>query len=335
MKTESMIQSTVIMEKILTPMRPEKFLKEYWRPNKQLIIHGDVERFYELPGLENVQSLEKVLKLYKGPVMAVGDAVTEETCGIADRFLISPEEAMEWYEKGAALEFDHADMFLTDIRKWMDLFRQGLKLPKGTGVKAIVYAAKNGGGFKAHFDAYVNFIFHLKGKKTWKLLQNENCKLPVQHYDLTEAPYLPEELATYWSKEHPDLDLPGADIVDLNPGSFLYLPRGVWHSTSSNEESLSLNITFTQPFWLELLIAEIRNRLVRYDSWRELACDIDLLDPEEQGQVRDKLNTQLKLAVQDLSSIKAEDVLKRHGEEFDIYQITQAVFRQLLAIKNM
>lgn len=322
-----------VMGKILNPVSYETFLYEHWRQNKHLLVHGDVERFNDLPGLSKVQSLENVLNFYKGPIMAVGEAVIEETGGISDRFLINPNEAMEWYEKGTALEFDYADLFLTDVRRWMDHFRQGLQLPKGTGVKAIVYAAKNGGGFKAHFDAYVNFIFHLRGSKNWRLLENENCKFPVQHYDLIEAPFVPDELSTYWSKEHPSLDLPGADEVELKPGSFLYLPRGVWHSTSSMEETLSLNITFTQPFWLELLLAEIRNRLVRFDSWRELACEIDLINPEEQGQVRDKLNSELKKVLEELTSITADDVLKRHNEEFDIYQITQAVFRQLLAIK--
>lgn len=325
----------MILEKILNPFNGETFLQEHWKPNKHLVVHGDVDRFYELPGLEKVQSLEHVIAMYKGPIMAVGDAVIDESGGITDRFLINPSEAMDWYEKGAALEFDFADLFLTDVRKWMDPFRQALQLPRGTSAKAIVYAAKNGGGFKAHFDAYVNFIFHLRGKKTWKLLSNENCKLPIQHYDLAEAPYVPDELATYWSNPHPEPHLPGAVEVVMEPGSFLYLPRGLWHSTSSAEETLSLNITFTQPVWLDLLLAEVRSSLVRQEAWRELACQIDLLDPVEQERVRAKLNDQLKTAMHELSRISADDVLQHDNVDFDIYQVTQGVFRQLLSMQNV
>ncbi|ADO54226.1 MULTISPECIES: cupin domain-containing protein [Paenibacillus] len=324
-----------VLSKVLNPFSSDIFIREHWAPSKHLVIHGNVERFHQLPGISNVQSLDNIIDLYKGPVMVVGNAVIEETGGIADRFLVSTEEAKDWYERGAALEFDFSDMFLPQLHSWMDSLRKELSLPSGSGIKAIVYAAKNGGGFKAHFDAYTNFIFHLQGTKTWKLLANENVTNPIQHYDLAEKPYIPDELATYWKGEHPQTDLPGADIVNLLPGSFLYLPRGIWHSTSSTEETLSLNITFSHPAWLELLLAEIRSRLTQHDTWRELACDINLLSPEEQESLKSKLNQELNQVLPGFSSISAEDIFKRHTEEFDIYHVTQAVFRQLLATREL
>ncbi|MFD1888419.1 cupin domain-containing protein [Paenibacillus wenxiniae] len=323
------------LSRMVTPMKPSDFLKNHWEKSKHLVLHGDVQRFYELPGISDVESLENVLAIYKNPVMVVGEAVIEETGGIADRFLVDVSEAREWYEKGAALEFDFSDMFLPQLRSWMGKLKNELQLPPGAGVKAIVYAAKNGGGFKAHFDAYTNFIFHLKGTKTWKLSENKNVVNPVQHYDLVEKPYIPEELSTYWQGEHPEDSLPEADIVNLVPGSFLYLPRGVWHSTSSSEATLSLNITFTHPVWAELLVAEIRSRLVKNEIWRELAVNINFLDEKSKQEVLHKLDTELKKISDNISSIKAEDILTRDSEDFDLYHITQAVFRQSLASKHM
>ncbi|MGR5880840.1 hypothetical protein ACT7DC_00960 [Bacillus cereus] len=95
--------------------------------------------------------------------MVVGDAVIEESEGITDRILVSPAECLEWYEKGAALEFDFTDIFIPEVRKAINQLKKELRLPEGTSTKAIIYAAKNGGGVQNAFRCVYKLHFPNKG----------------------------------------------------------------------------------------------------------------------------------------------------------------------------
>jgi len=57
----------------------------------------------------------------------------------------------------------------------------------------------------------------------------------------------------------------------LEPGSLLFVPRGVWHATEAEDDALSLNFTYTAPTWLDLLAAALRGRLAVSPAWRATA----------------------------------------------------------------
>lgn len=310
-----------IIEKVLSPITSQEFLANYW-PQKHLVVHGNIERWDPLFRLQEIMDLEKILSMYKSMVMVVGKPVIEASEGIADRFMVTPDKAIYWYERGAALEFDFFDMWLPKVAHSLDKIKKELGLIEGATSKLVMYAAKNGGGFKAHFDAYANFVFQLKGKKNWKLMHNSNVTNPTQHYDLAEAPFLPEELAAQWRGEFPDETLSGAELVELAPGSMLFLPRGYWHATQSNEETLSLNITLTQPTWLDLFLADLRIRLSGENALRELVQEADV----------EPIVGLIHTLAEKMLEVKSADLLARGKNELDLYQQTQYVFRQAMKI---
>ena len=318
-----------LLEQIIAPFNVDIFLREYW-PKKHLLIDDSLDRFRNIPRFPAIRELADILEIYRGPVMVVGEPAIEASEGIVDRFLVSPETAKDWYLQGAALEFDYTDIYLPGMRRWLAQFKAELGLPQGTLAKVIVYAAANGGGFPPHFDAYTNFVFQVKGRKTWRICPNQNVIDPVQHYELAAAPYLPEELAQYWTGEHPQIGLPEAETLELQPGSLLYLPRGYWHTTESNEETLAINITLGQPTWLDLFLAELKAKLVAKAPWRELASNFEQIPPEFQSRSKEHLTGLLRELAQEIEEITPAKILARHTNEFDPYQRTQFIFRQML-----
>jgi 50S ribosomal protein L16 3-hydroxylase len=79
------------------------------------------------------------------------------------------------------------------------------------------------------------------------------------------------ELQTYATLPMPtELPADHTEIV-LQPGSVLFVPRGMWHATHAATDALSLNFTFTPPTWIDLLTAALRGRLALSPSWRETA----------------------------------------------------------------
>ena len=52
------------------------------------------------------------------------------------------------------------------------------------------------------------------------------------------------------------------------PGSLLFLPRGTWHHTASEEDSLSITIVLSPPSAMEQLLPVLRSLLLQDTAWR-------------------------------------------------------------------
>ncbi|GAB3447102.1 JmjC domain-containing protein [Actinophytocola sediminis] len=310
---------------IFESVDPDRFAREHW-PDRHVVEHGDVDQLRAQPAFRRVGTLDDVVARYDGPVMVYGEVIIAETEGVSDRMLVDADKCLEWYEKGAALEFDMLDEFVPELGRLAERLRGELGLPKTTSKKAIAYAATRGGGLRPHFDAYCNFVFQLVGDKAWLLQPNANAAEPLQHYELADAPYLPDELAAYWQGEPPADGLPDAERVLLRPGSRMFLPRGYWHATESSWETLAINITFGQPTWLDYVLAELRTRLAGDRRWRRLATAGDLLTAEGRSELEHLLG-ELPAAV---GEVTVADMLASQNRNPDVYHETQRLIRQLL-----
>lgn len=309
-----------MFENILSTINLQEIKENYW-PNNYYVSHAKNQLIKEISEMLGVFSVADIINKYKNPIMAVGECIIDETEGLYNKMLVSPEDALKWYEKGAALEFDCANIFFPELENLLSNFKDYFNLPQQTMSKAIFYAAKNGGGFGTHFDSYTNFIFQLKGKKAWTLAPNHNVKCPLEHYEIHEYPYIPPTLAPYWNFGiEPSLSDSKTEILDT--GSFLYLPRGVWHSTESDEETLALNITLGQPTWIDVITKTISNKMSTEEIFRELVSTDSDID-----QIREKLMTIL-------DSLSTEDISQNINNNFDTYQQTQYSFRKLLETLN-
>ncbi|MFF5181830.1 JmjC domain-containing protein [Micromonospora sp. NPDC000316] len=308
------------------------FRDDYW-PGRFVAVDGALDRLSVLTGGQKVETVEDVIKLYDNPVMVVGEAVIDASGGIIDRMLVDRDEAMDWYDRGAALEFDFAHQFIPALARLVGRAREEFRLPPGALAKGIIYAAKSGGGFPVHFDAYVNFVFQLGGEKVWRLQDNANVDLPIQHYDLAQYPYLPEDLTTVWRGEPPAAGLPDGRQVVLRPGSMLFLPRGLWHCTRSGEETLSMNITLGQPTWLDLLQWAVRRKLAALPEWR------GLVQLDESGsfspEVAETLGRALAAASAELGALAPADLALEWNRGLDQNQEVQGGMRQSLALRRL
>lgn len=321
------------LSRLLAPLDADVFRHEHWA-RRYVVVEGDPARFGAFAPTAVAGRLEHILGAYKNLVMAVGDAAIEASEGVADRFLVRPDEAMAWYTAGATLELDCAEMYLPGVRTFLDELREDLGLPTGCFAKAIVYASPYGGGFKPHFDAYANFVMQLRGRKVWWLAPNRHAQDPMEHYDLEEAPYLPPELRSYWHGAPAEAMPAEAIRVELKPGSLLFVPRGWWHRTEAQEdETLSLNFTFSQPTWLDLALGEVRGRLVKHARWRELADGVEAKDPTRRAAARARLSQVLRGLADDLGTPEVDHVLARGEEPHEVYQVANAVFRQLIRVR--
>jgi 50S ribosomal protein L16 3-hydroxylase len=318
---------TTILDMLLPSVSQRDFMEMFVRRDRHVVVHGDVDRLQQIPSFALVSDLPAMMRVYRSLVMVYGAEVVDETEGVANRMLLPPEDALRRYARGCTMEFDCADTFLPGMRPWIVALQRELELPEGSFAKGIVYASPHGGGLGAHFDAYDNFIIQLRGRKNWYLLPNRNAVSPTIHYDLDEQPFVPDELRPYWQGEAPRRFLDEAECVELRPGSVLFLPRGYWHATSAADEVLSVNVTFSVPTWLDLLIAALRGRLVADPRWRASADGCGSSDAERQRDVRHRLAALLD-ELPDALRLDRDEVVARHRDPHDVYQLAIALFRQ-------
>ena len=137
-------------------------------------------------------------------------------------------------------------------------------------VVSLVYTpAGASSGLGMHFDLFDSIVVQLRGAKRWRVGHHPHLEYPIYNEDaaarLDYPPSLPR-LATC-SELVEDLD-----DIEMAPGSVLLLPRGIYHTTLSDEEgSLSMGYHFALPTWSHVVLAALERQLTRDPVMRRTA----------------------------------------------------------------
>jgi len=81
-------------------------------------------------------------------------------------------------------------------------------------------------------------------------------------------------MSRYFRPELPMSEPDRCEIVDMCPGFTLFLPRGYWHGTSAEQESISLSFGFAVPSWADVFIGRLKSELAVAEHWRAPATHI-------------------------------------------------------------
>ncbi|MDQ3338334.1 MAG: cupin domain-containing protein [Myxococcota bacterium] len=230
------------------------------------MVHGLRESIAELTALPLVASLDALLQIWPDVVQAHLPDVRDESHAVS----VSPQDARRLFANGMGLLFDDVARYAPTLVPWLDGIRADLGLSALTQQRCLVYATPAAKGTAWHFDQNVNFVLQVHGTKTWWLAPNAHVERPMTRHTVGQP--VDAELQSY--ARMPMLDGVPADVREilLQPGSLLFVPRGVWHATRATTDALSLNFTFTPPTWIDLLTAALRGRLALSREWRETAA---------------------------------------------------------------
>ncbi|PRP97393.1 Cupin superfamily protein [Enhygromyxa salina] len=247
---------------LVAPLPVDEFLRDRW-PDR-LWIGGAPDASPEFAAIPQLRDVHALLEVWPGVVRVFGPH---------DDHALSPQVDVETgaklYERGFTLVFSCVDLLIPALKTQLEALRSELGLAPNTWARCMVYANPTGGALNPHFDENANFVVQLHGRKIWRLAPNTHVRHPTTSH-LIGGPVDPEL--------EPELDAPlpdrlpdTAETVTLTAGSRMFLPRGYWHETRASEPSMSLNFTFSQPCWADVLAEGLRRRLLEEPAWRELA----------------------------------------------------------------
>jgi len=181
-------------------------------------------------------------------------------------------------ESAAKIYAGGTTVYLTKIAKFHEFEREATNhfgLPPNAAALEL-FCNRPSAVTTTHFDTVDVTTIQLQGRKTWRIAPNEFAPGPKQPWGVLEK--VPPSLRIYADgvtpKEMPD----GALEFTLDPGAVLHVPRGYWHSTFSDRDSMSLHLQCISPSRLDAVLAVVRNELVRDLYWRENAYRPELDD---------------------------------------------------------
>ncbi len=244
-------------------------LREHMRNDEPFVEHERTASLDELLSLPLLGSLDALLAAWPGAVEVFHPEVADEASSV----MVPPAQARTQFASGRTLLFSEVQEHASQLEPWLEAIRIELGVSALTQSRCLVYATPAGTGTAVHFDQNVNFVVQVHGTKTWQLAPNTHVTHPMTRHRIGQP--LDPELASYARLPMPTAMPELHTEVVLQPGSVLFVPRGMWHATHASTDAVSLNFTFSAPTWLDVFGAALRGRLALSEGWRETATPLD------------------------------------------------------------
>lgn len=189
---------TAVLDDLLSPLTSAEFWTDYYE-RRPVLLRGMPGRFAQLYGVD--EFTRAVNRERDVDVTKNGGRKTVE----------SREQLVTSCEEGTTVVVTAVDKQDETVGR----FAAALEEETGSkiGVNAY-YSQEDAKGLNLHYDFHDVFILQLEGKKHWRVLA-EPVAYPTAGYPMKKISKSPEGEAAI-------------DAV-LEPGDFLYVPRGWWH----------------------------------------------------------------------------------------------------------
>jgi 50S ribosomal protein L16 3-hydroxylase len=296
---------------LLAPVSVEQFLAHHW-PEKPLLVHEGAKARLAHFACATLKDVSSLCKAWRFPISVNLPDKDDEYSSIT----VEPGQAERLYRNGMTISIGNVDAIIPKLAPWKHAMFDDLdfqpELTALVGARYIVYASPHGRGTSAHFDQNSNFVIQLAGKKRWRMAPNRHVRYPTARHTMNTGDVSPE-LGEYLEEDFPRAMPPDAEEIELRPGSLLFVPRGYWHETLAEGESLSLNFTFGSPTFADLLLLHIGRRLRKLPHWRVAANGLRSAHPRQRESVRAALVDNLARLLEDLGSLDV-DALLREGQ---------------------
>lgn len=288
---------------LIHPYDPSDFFQNSW-PKKPFVVHNLSQTILPLLDLPWLRSLDHLLTIWPEAISAHLPDVRDECSAIE---VESNDKARKLFQNKMALLFNNVHLQSEVLTHWLQALATDLGLPSSTHARCMIYATPDGKGTAAHFDQNINFVLQIRGTKKWWIEPNTSVENPTERFTMGQA--LDPELSAYTDEKMPTQMSSKKEEIILKPGSLLFVPRGYWHSTEADGEALSLNFTFNQPTWADLLTLALRSRLLQSSAWRELADGVTSQNENVRIRAQAEFDLLLQDLIEDLPNWNAADIL--------------------------
>lgn len=277
-----------MLEQLFPSLGADRFLDDYF-PDRLYVEHGPLERLGELGTRAVFDDATSIIGAARE-----GEQIyyyTRDSRGAPEQRACTHDAAARAYENGHSVEFDFSACDPVTA-EWCDALCRELRISAPQTFAEIVLSP-GGKALPKHFDSVEVLIVQLRGEKRWLVAPNEQVAYPPIGYipgfgsDLRDTMMARADIPDY-SKLGFTTEMPAdSRVIDMRPGSVLFLPRGWWHQTEVDAPSTSLSVVLSMKTMAELLGDVVKRTTRRLDHWRR---------PAHLARRKDVRSTQVSLA---------------------------------------
>jgi 50S ribosomal protein L16 3-hydroxylase len=287
---------TGFLESWLEPLDVETFRDEFFG-RRSLYREGSPARLGPLASLRKWDAID-ILTAQKGDVLAWfmttdGRHMTAE---------VAPIAAAKLYQGGTTMYVKEPPE-LAPMRKSL---ARSLRLPEDN-LQCNLFCNQPDAKTRAHFDPVDTLTVQITGRKRWRIAPNRHAPDPTLAWATLDRT-MRAELRLYARGPMPDR-MPEGEVEEylLEPGAVLYVPRGYWHETESDEPSISLHVHNIPTPWVDAVLVALRGKLLRDPAFR--ASALTLWDPSRRAADEATLSRLLATLVRAAHDLAPDDVL--------------------------
>jgi len=237
---------------IIDPAGRDDFFKDYWE-KRPLLVSRDMAGYFDpLLSLDEIDRVITTLNLPHPDVQLVSAAEDIRAGQYTYRSgMVDVAKLYQFFADGATIILPQLHTRVPSLAA----FCRALEREFSSRFQTNIYMTPaNAQGFKPHYDTHDVFVLQIAGSKNWQIFETP-VELPLsgQHFD---------------SSVHPLGEI--TQSFTLHPGDVLYIPRGLVHDATSNDE-ISLHITtgVMANSWTDLMLDALSAVALKDPSFRK------------------------------------------------------------------
>lgn len=248
-----------VLAGLIAPHSVDEFLTRHW-PDQSFVAHGDPARLPSFLRAPELAGIEALANQYRGRLRFTNGRKYEKMLAVEQ------VHALELYRMGLTVQFENIIPTIAAAGPELRQLEAELGINPGAA-GASAFASPVGDGLSVHFDAYDVFAIQLRGAKRFHIAPVAELPFPsgVQFVPGGEAF---DDMYPQVSAGFPDPARSEFTTVEMKPGSVLFIPRGTWHHTESEGDSLSVSISISTLAAADYVLNQLRLLLLQRPEWR-------------------------------------------------------------------
>jgi len=238
----------------------DRFFSHYW-PSSVFVAEGDKERLPAALLDAELNQFDSLSRRYKGVVSFFGDDKSGHMVPVEGIEAAAP------YRCGLSVYLTDVGACFPEVQQMVRQLEFELGVNEGCA-RAGVFASPTKGGISCHYDSVDVFSIQLRGSKKFDVAPVSEMRHPWGfQYMVGSKPI--DDLYPQATEGFPDWEDAEFRTVEMTPGTVLYMPRGTWHRTEAEGDSIAVSIGMEPPSAAECVLEQLRLLLLQAPEWRQ------------------------------------------------------------------
>jgi ribosomal protein L16 Arg81 hydroxylase len=238
----------------------DSFFSDYW-PSRVFVAEGDKDRLPAALLDPELNQFDSLSRRYKGVVSFFGDDRSGHMVPVEGIEAAAP------YRCGLSVYLTDVGPCFPDVQQMVRQLEFELGVNEGCA-RAGVFASPTNGGISCHYDSVDVFSIQLRGSKKFDVAPVSEMPHPWGFQYIAGSKPI-DDLYPQATGGFPDWENAEFRTVEMTPGTVLYMPRGTWHRTEAEGDSIAVSIGMEPPSAAESVLEQLRLLLLQDPEWRQ------------------------------------------------------------------